>query len=190
MDRGLQHAPFAADRDRHPPLQDHRAGVDSLVDEVDGDPGLLDAGLERLADRVEPGEARQQGGVDVDDPPREAGDERFGQQLHVAGEDDERGPVGFDPVAHRRVATHPVGVGVGREDGGFDPRPRCPLQRPGARLVGPDPDHLDQPLAVQLVEDRLQVGAATRGEDDDAEGAHARILAQRLAKRIQASSGS
>src|SRR6476646_6865326 len=61
VDRGLQQPPFASDRHRHPPLQDHRAGVDPLVDEVDGDAGLLHPRVERLADRVEAGELRQQG---------------------------------------------------------------------------------------------------------------------------------
>src|SRR5215218_11344236 len=56
MDGRLQHPAFAADRHRHPPLQDHRAGVDPLVDEVHGDAGLLDAGLQRLADRIKAGE--------------------------------------------------------------------------------------------------------------------------------------
>ena len=111
--------------------------------------------------------------------PREAGDERFGQELHVAGEDDEAGVVGFDPVTHRRIATHAVGVGVGGKHGGVDPRRRSALQSLRPWLVGADPDHLDQSLPVQLVEDRLQVGAAARGEDDDPEGAHTRIFAVR-----------
>src|SRR3954452_24425590 len=67
VDGGLQHSAFAADRHRPPPLQDHRAGIDPLVDEVDGDARLLNSGIERLADRVEARKAWQQGGVDVDD---------------------------------------------------------------------------------------------------------------------------
>src|SRR3954451_14558500 len=67
VDRRLQL--LAADPGGHQDLAlgDHRTGVDPLVDEVDGDAGGLDAGGESLADRVEAGEARQQGGVDVDD---------------------------------------------------------------------------------------------------------------------------
>ena len=38
---------------RHLALEDRRPGVDPLVDEVDGDPGRLDPGRQRLADRVE-----------------------------------------------------------------------------------------------------------------------------------------
>ena len=37
-------------------LEDRRPGVDSFIDEVDGHASDLDAGLERLADRIQAGE--------------------------------------------------------------------------------------------------------------------------------------
>ena len=46
--------------DRDPLLRDDRAGVHTLVQEVDRDAGLARAGRERLADRVEAGEGRQE----------------------------------------------------------------------------------------------------------------------------------
>src|SRR5690349_19853299 len=67
VDRPLQLFAVAALRDGDLALDDRRAGVDSLVDEVHGDAGLLGAGGERLADRVEAREVRQQRRVDVDD---------------------------------------------------------------------------------------------------------------------------
>ena len=48
-------------------LEDDRPGVDPLVDEVHGHAGHLDPVVDRLLDRPEPGERRQQRGVDVDD---------------------------------------------------------------------------------------------------------------------------
>ncbi len=54
-------------RQLHGPLQDHRPGVDAGVDEVDGDAEHLDAVGERLLDRVQARERRQQRRVDVDD---------------------------------------------------------------------------------------------------------------------------
>ena len=75
MERVFELLAVARRRHRDLALEDRRAGVDPLVDEVDGDPGDVDARLERLADRVEPGEGGQQGGVDVDDPVAEAADE-------------------------------------------------------------------------------------------------------------------
>jgi len=59
VDRLLQSGTVAARRHRHLALGDHRSGVDTLVDEVDGDAGHLDAGLERLTYRVESREVRQ-----------------------------------------------------------------------------------------------------------------------------------
>ena len=67
-----------------------------FVDEVDRDACRLDAGRERVLDRVGAREGRQERGVDVDDPLREAAQERRRQQVHVAGEDDE-----LDAVAAR-----------------------------------------------------------------------------------------
>ena len=115
-----------------------------------------------------PGKAGQQGGVDVDDAVAEAGDEGRAEQLHVAGEDDQVGAARLDPVAHRRVARLAVGVVLAREGGRLDPGAARPLQRRRPGLVGADPDHLDPLAPVQRVEDRLQVGPAARGEDDEA----------------------
>jgi hypothetical protein len=155
---------------------------DPLVDEVDGDPGGLHPGGERLPDRVETGEGRQQGGVDVDDPVAEAGDEGRAQQLHVAGEDDEVGIERLDPLAERLVPRRPVRVVSSGEGGGLDLSGTPALQRPGRALVGADPHHLDPLAPVHLVEDRLQVGAAARGKDDDPKRTHARIFAEATCK--------
>jgi hypothetical protein len=160
----------------HLALEDDGTRVDSLVDEVDGDAGRLDFGAKRLPDRVEPGKGRQQRGVDVDHAVAEALHEYLTQQLHVAGEDDQVRAAGLDPVAEGLVAGHAVRVVGAWKDGGLDSDPPPPLQRPRRRLVRPHPDDLDPVPPVQLVEDRLQVGAAARGEDDEAKGAHTRIL--------------
>ena len=50
-------------------------GVDALVDEVHRDAGRLDAGGQRVLDRIRAGEGGQERGVDVDDPARENGPE-------------------------------------------------------------------------------------------------------------------
>ena len=56
-------------------LEDDRPGVDALVDEVDGDAEDLDAVGERLLDRADARERRQQRGMDVDDALGEAAEE-------------------------------------------------------------------------------------------------------------------
>ena len=93
----------------------------------------------------------------VDDAVAEAGDEGGGEQLHVAGEDDEVGAARLDPLGHRRVARVAPRVLLAREDRGLDPRRPRPLQRPRAGLVRADPDDLDPLASVQRVEDRLQI---------------------------------
>src|SRR3954447_21874602 len=69
-------------------LEDDRPTVDAFVDEMHGHPRHLDAVLERLLDRVDAGERREQGGVDVHDREREAGDEPGAEQLHEPGKHD------------------------------------------------------------------------------------------------------
>src|SRR5262245_43073021 len=52
--------------DPNPLLSDDRPCVDAVVEEVDRDAGLLGAGREGLADRVEPRKRRQERRVDVE----------------------------------------------------------------------------------------------------------------------------
>src|SRR3954454_21809577 len=72
--------------DRERLLQDDRSRGDSLVDEVDAHPHLLDAVGDRLLDRVQAWKRRQERGMDVDDPAGEAAYEARPEQLHEAGE--------------------------------------------------------------------------------------------------------
>src|SRR4051812_32821246 len=51
-------------------LRDDRPGVDALVDEVDGHAHHAHPVVERLLDRVEPRERRQERRVHIDQPPR------------------------------------------------------------------------------------------------------------------------
>ena len=151
-------------------LQDHRAGVDALVDEVDRDPEHLDAIGERLGDSVEPGKGRKQRRVDVDDGIREARQKVRAEQLHVPGKHDQLGLALGQPLGDRTVARRPVAAV-------FDPakRPRRhlraprPLQRRRVGVVRGDRDELDPVAAVDRVEQRLQVGAGSGGKHRDLE---------------------
>src|SRR3954454_16743191 len=57
------------------PLEDDRAAVDPLVDEMHGNSGNLDPVVDRLLDRANSRESGQERGVHVDDLVREAPDE-------------------------------------------------------------------------------------------------------------------
>src|SRR5437764_1292649 len=63
----LLHAPGV--RQIHGSLQDHRPGVDPFIHEVDRDAEDLDAVIERLLDRAQPGKGRKQRGLDIDHAP-------------------------------------------------------------------------------------------------------------------------
>ncbi len=181
-------AAVAIGRYRHRALGEDRARIDPLVDEVHGHAGHRDAVRQGLADRVEAGKGRQQRGVHVDDPPREAAHEAGRKQLHVAGEHDQVGLEPLQPLGHRLVALLATLIGVAREHGGWDRRLRGALERPRLRLVGADAHELDPLAAVHVVDQRLQVGAAARGEDGGAKaivGGHRQI--RRRGARARAS---
>ena len=102
--------------DRYPALGEDRAPVIISIDQMDRDAGLGRPGSEyRFVDphAVHPQspEARQEGGVDVDDPSGVLGQGLGTELLHVAGEDHEA-----DAVADERIADGPIqrlGLGVG-----------------------------------------------------------------------------
>src|SRR4051812_25979913 len=156
-------------------LEDDRAGVDALVDEMDGHARDLDAGLQRLLDGVDACEGRQQRRVDIDDRVREARNEAGRQQLHKPRQHDQLGAERLDPVRQRCVALRTVGVVGRREHRGLDAGGARPLQTPGLRPIRAHPDDLDV-VPVQRVDQRLQVAALARDENHDWE-AHAATAA-------------
>src|SRR4051812_15988520 len=154
-------------------LHDDRAGVDALVDEMHRHPHLLDAVVECLLDRPQAREGREERRVHVDDPAREAPDERLAQQLHEAGEHDELRAALLEPVADRPVTRTPIPVVGGLvEHARLDPGGRRAIEPAGVRAVRRHADHLDAVPPMHLVEDRLEVRALARYEHGDAH-AHA-----------------
>jgi hypothetical protein len=129
---------------------------------VDGDTRRVHAGRERLLDRVPAREAREKRRVDVDDPVREALQERLREQLHEAGADDEGDAAPLEPVGHRPVALLSGAVGLQRERLCLDAR--CPgtLERARFRTAGGDGDH-GQPR----VEEGLEVRPLAGDQDAD-----------------------
>src|SRR3954468_24897001 len=157
------------------PLEDDRAAVDPLVDEMHGNSGNLHAVVDRLLDRADSRESGQQRRVHVDDLVREPPDEDRRQQLHEAREHHELGVLGLDPVAECRVAVRPVTVVLLGEDGGLDSGAPGALEAAGVSPVRRHAHDLDI-AAMEPVDKRLEVAALTRDEYDDWE-AHAAIAA-------------
>ena len=86
-------------------LGDDRAGVDAVVDEVDGAAGDLDAVREGVPYGVGPRKTGQQGGVRVDEPPAETREELLPHDLHESGGDDEVGLMGGDGLKKATQVT-------------------------------------------------------------------------------------
>src|SRR3954447_22479014 len=81
-------------------LQDDRARVDALVDEVHGHPHHLYPVVNGLLDRPQPRERPQERRMNVQDPPGEAPDEGAAEDLHEPGEHDELRAERLDPGRH------------------------------------------------------------------------------------------
>ena len=74
---------------RHRLGGDDRAGIDTLVDVVDGRGRRGSAGREHVLERMSPGEVRQRRGMHIHDALRKAIEERGSKQVHVSGADHE-----------------------------------------------------------------------------------------------------
>ena len=155
-------------------LQDDRAGVDALVDEVHRDAEDLHPVRERLPDRVEAGEGGQQRRMHVDDA--RAGSAAGTRASAAACSRRARRAARRGRRSSRRARRRAL-RGRRSRRAGTSPSARRRAARARARragLVGRDRRD-DDPLrpAVERVEDRLQVRAGARGEDGEAELAHA-----------------
>src|SRR5919204_4822491 len=95
-------------------LQDDRPAVHALVHEVDRYARHTHPVFDRLLDRTDPAECREERWVHVDDAALEATDELGAQDLHEAGEHEQIDLVRPEPVAHHAVPQNPVAPVVDR----------------------------------------------------------------------------
>ena len=99
--------------------------------------------------------------MDINRPVPKARDHARGEELQVTGEDDEVG------VGQRRQQL--ICVRGVAQNGGWKPRPPGPFQGAGVRTIGDDAADAGRGGGPERVEQGLQVRAAARGEDGDAE---------------------
>ena len=156
-------------KDGHRPLRDDRPPVVLLVDEVhrgaaDPHAGGDDRLVHVVPEHALPAERRQQGGMDVDDPPAECRHDVGGHETHVAREHDEVDLV----LAQQR--EQPGGAPGLVERHGGDAVVVRPLQGTGGRVVAGHEHDVARPLVAErgkVAEQRPQVGAAARGQRRD-----------------------
>ena len=122
--------------------RDHRARVDTIVDEVDRGGSRGRTGREDVLQRMGAREVGERRGMDVDDTLREALEEGRPQQVHVPGTDDELHPVLCQPVGHREIARIAIVELLELEARRRHSGRGCAGERAGTGSVGCDGDDL------------------------------------------------
>ena len=121
------------------------------------------------------GEGREERGMHVQDPAREAPDELRAEQLHEAGEHHQVHGQPVEPVPQRLVARAAVGVVGDREHRGVHPGAAGALEPARLGAARRHAHHLDrsrsagQLASVDAVEQRLEVRSLAGDEYGDAE---------------------
>ena len=108
-----------------------RAPVERRVDQVHGHASNCGAGRERVADRMGPGEARQERRVDVEDPPGERIQDDRADEAHEAGQDERVDAQRPERLGERAVGSLPLGRimgGQARHQGGVEAHLRRPVE--------------------------------------------------------------
>ena len=155
-----------AGEDGDRPLRDDGAPVELLVHEVHRGPRLGCAAREHrfvdaLPEHAGSSERGEQGRVDINRPLAKARDHARGKELHVSGKHDEVG------VGQCREQL--VGIAGIAQHGGPDPGLPGPLEGAGGGAIGNDVRDAGRGAGPECVEQSLQIRAAARDEDGDAE---------------------
>ena len=185
LDAGVQGLRRIGIEDRDGELQDDRARIHALVDEVDGAARDLRAIIQGLSPRLETRKRRQQRGVNIDNSPSKSTEQPLFYDPHEARQDDHVDPVVLQQL-HRvllRLAVEFCPERRAIDEVRGDIPCGCPLQDPRVRHVTEDAGHDSaQPLRIDRIQDRLEIRAAAGS--DDAESDHRReILAARVRLR-------
>ena len=151
---------------RHGGLQDDRTVVQLGGHEMHGGARDSHAMVERLPLRVESGECRQEGGVDVQNAVREGLDQRGTHQAHETGQADQIDASGAEQIDQRAVVGVAVRIVARVEVDRLDARVTCAAEARGVVAVG---DHHGnrrvEPAVTNGVDDRLHVRAAAGDQD-------------------------
>jgi hypothetical protein len=152
-------------KNRYDCLDENRAGINTAVDKVYSATGKAGTVINRLLLDVQAGKRRQQGGVDVNHAIGERVDECLGDDAHEARQNDKL-DIGFlqgsDDGGIEVLATGKVTM-VDASAG--NPGLCSAFQCGGTRVITDDNGNLGiEAVILAPVNDRLQIGPATRGE--------------------------
>ena len=159
-------------------LSDDRAGIHTVVNDVNGAAGYLHAALHSIPHRMRTGKGGQQRRMGVDNPVFKCLDDRPAQDPHESSGDHEVGLVRLQMLDE--VGVPPLAVFSHGDDEGGDSSSPSSGQRGGLWLVGADRD--DEPANL-TVEQCLEKSACPRCEHDDSRIRHSWSLV-RAARRL------
>src|SRR5512137_2667376 len=147
-------------------LDDDGPCINAFVGEVYGTVGEFDAVVKGLLLSVCAGKRRQKGRVDVHDAHRESSQEKGRENPHETGEHHQLHVVGLQGVYKLPVVSLPVAGAAVLDHGAGDAVLSGPLEGEGPGVVAEDdPDPGRQGPLFDVVDNGLEVGAASRNED-------------------------
>src|SRR5436190_1711628 len=165
VDPWLERIPGVVGPDLDRLLEHDRAGVRSLVDQVDGHAGHADAVLERVPDGVRPGERRKQGRVHVQPAALVDVQDASPQHAEVPRAHDDVDPVPLQPLEHGQIEIVAVGEPGRIDDLDGDLGGVGPFQGADPSTIGQD--QLEMGADRRVVDQRLQVGPRTGDQHRD-----------------------
>ena len=149
----------------------NRTGIDSGIDEVDGAACFGDGGFEGLFPGFPARERREQGRVDIDNPPGEIGKNGVLEAAHEAGADNQVAAGGTELVADGLLGEGAEAIGVVARInplGRNAPCP-CPLENFGMRIIGEDEgDFGREDSGINGIQKHAEIGSFPGAEDAEA----------------------
>jgi hypothetical protein len=156
-------------------LGDDGAGIDALIDEVDGAAGDFHAVIEGLFPGFEAGEGGEERGMDVDDAVGEGAEEFAFQDAHETGEDDK---IDLGVLEDGDEAAFGLFVELGAEFSGRDVDGfefvllRQRENAGGLDVAGDEDDFHGGAGAGAVAGEGIEVGSFARAEDAEFSFAH------------------
>ena len=151
-------------------LDDDRTRIDSFIGEMDGTAGELDPVLDRFFLYLGPGEGREQCWMDVHDA-RGKGAKKLGRKNpHEPRQHHKFDLCRLQFRNNTAVIFHPSRELAMIDDCRRNSMGTAPLKRTGVLIVADDyPDFGIQSSPLNVIDDRLKVGAASRDKNTDAD---------------------
>ena len=160
---------------RYGPLDDDRPVIELSGDQMDRDAGNCRPVLQRLAWRIDPGEGRQQGRMDIEDSVGKRLEQRRPNEAHVAGKANQADISRTQLTSHRTVVLISERRSAMIKADRLDTGPPRAFEARRVRSIGNnDRDCRVEAPVTSSVDQRLKVAAAPRDQNTQA-AVHGRL---------------